>query len=625
MENRIEELIALLTGILCLLSFIGWGAIAGEILAYKRKSKIDNYVHPVLGMSVVLIIGGYLNVFQLVNRVMILLVLSIGLVGLVVTKFLKINKTPLQAKVATKNFEYVIATLAALGSMYIYVISILNKQFNGHDDFEGYFSFANKFAQIGTLGSDPFSARRLVSSLGGQSFLDSITLTLNSSEFLHATDSGLGLLLLISTTFSYYRMKKWKISSVSILVFAIASINPMAVNITAVYTLSAIVFVLITLILDYNDNIRNDHLVVFFALASAGLALKNSASIFIILLSIFYVAIVNFSIRRIRELGKNLVQGSFVFFLCLFPWCFTLYLSNGTFQYPLLGKGFHGSSYGDFNYSVNIFTSEFLNSLVESIVLSPLQTPILTILLITILFTYVSKSSFTSKLSIFILFGIIIINYVAISIGTANYGAFRYNFPFLFAFTLAILQFTSLSKPMKLFGVLSISFMISAIQIVYQTGGLNNGFFVKVDPKPISNLDFYPNQSQITNIQEVIPAKRRVLLRTGYNFLFDFKRNELLIADFPGESSPPPGIPLFSTSVALRKYLVESKVTYLIFQYSGLFDKETYSDRLDSGGNPWLRVEAQNAFAFKDRVLQLASSENVLYKDSKFIVIELKK
>jgi hypothetical protein len=382
---------------------------------------------------------------------------------------------------------------------------------------------------------------------------------------------------------------------------------------------------LITLVLDYIDTTRSDNLVVFYALSSAGLTLKNSASIVIILLSIFYMTIVNLSIRRTRALEKILAQGASVFLLCLFPWCFTLYLSNGTFLYPLLGTGFHGSSYGSFNYSFNIFTSKFLTSFIDSITMSTLETPILTLLLITILFTYRSKSSFKSKLLIFISFGIITINYVATSIGTANYGSFRYNFPFLFAFTLAILQFTSLSNPLKLFGVLNISFIISAVQILNQTGGLINDFFVKVDPRPVSSLDFYPNQSQISKIQKVIPANTRVLLRTGHNFLFDFKRNDLLITDYPGESSPPPGIPLFSTSDALRSYLVDSRITYLIFQYSGLFDREIYSDRLDLEGNPWLRVEAQNAFAFKDRVLQLVSSEKVLYQDSKFIVIELKK
>lgn len=103
----------------------------------------------------------------------------------------------------------------------------------------------------------------------------------------------------------------------------------------------------------------------------------------------------------------------------------------------------------------------------------------------------------------------------------------------------------------------------------------------------------------------------------------DIKCDDLLITDYPGESSPPPGIPLFSTPKDLKDYLVNSDVDYIIFQYHGLFDKTSFGYRLDASSNPWLRIEAENAFAFQDKILKLAETNVVLYRDDTYIVINL--
>ena len=147
--------------------------------------------------------------------------------------------------------------------------------------------------------------------------------------------------------------------------------------------------------------------------------------------------------------------------------------------------------------------------------------------------------------------------------------------------------------------------------------------FQKIDPRPIFTSISYPDSMVITNIQNTIPVNKKLLLRTGFNFLFDFNRNKILIADYPGMSSPPPGIPLFTTSDKLKSYLLDLQISYVILQYSGLFDKEQFSDRLEANYNSWLRTEAQNAFAFQDKILELSRSNKILYRDSNFIVLEL--
>jgi hypothetical protein len=126
----------------------------------------------------------------------------------------------------------------------------LNQNYNSSDDFEGYFTFAEKFKQISTLGIDSYSERRLVSSLGGQSFLDGTILRFLPPNYLHVMDHGVGFLSLVITAFWYLRSqtKSLRLTLMALIVICISSL--MHANITATYTLALLTFALVTLTLD---------------------------------------------------------------------------------------------------------------------------------------------------------------------------------------------------------------------------------------------------------------------------------------------------------------------------------------------------------------------------------------
>ena len=617
-----DELIALFSGIIFLITFIGWGKILCKFLMFKKNYENDQYLYPVLGMSLVVIIGGYLNLLQLINKFTVLVILLIGLIGSLSTESLK-NEKSLFIRIKNRSIlDALVLIFSSLGIVYIYIISTLNRNYNGHDDFEGYFSFASKLLQTGSLGHDPFSERRMVTSLGGQSFLDSLNLTLNSFEFLHLTDSGVGLLVLLSSVFKYYKSKNWKISKIAFIGLIISFLNPMMVNITAIYTIAATCFVLITLVLDFKRRSAADKVVLFLIVASAGITLKNTSLPIFFLLLVTYIGIVNWPMINFRKTLRNLSLGILIVILCVGPWSISLYLSNGSPLYPFLGSGFHESSYRDTSYLENILNWEFLRVFGRSIVGSLLTSPLLIILIITVFGIYTTQVDSYKKRVILFLGSILFINYCAIAIGTVGYHLYRYNFPYLLAFTLAILPYSSIANYIKLISVFSLSLSISLFSsVIYNAKVLT--IFQKIDPRPIFASVSYPNSLVITSIQNTIPVNKKLLLRTGFNFLFDFNRNKILIADYPGMSSPPPGIPLFTTSDKLKSYLLDLQIPYVILQYSGLFDKEQYSDRLEANYNSWLRTEAQNAFAFQDKILELSRSNKILYRDSNFIVLEL--
>src|SRR5262249_32512327 len=72
---------------------------------------------------------------------------------------------------------------------------VLAFNFNRHDDFHAYIVFPRKMIQTGELGRDPFSVRRMVASLGGQSFLHALVLAGLQEQNLHLMEPGIGLLL----------------------------------------------------------------------------------------------------------------------------------------------------------------------------------------------------------------------------------------------------------------------------------------------------------------------------------------------------------------------------------------------------------------------------------------------
>lgn len=78
-------------------------------------------------------------------------------------------------------------------------------RFSPVDDFPAYFVFPEKMLQAGSMGPDPFCARRLESSLGGQSFLDTFVLSMLSAQNLQIVDSGVGLLLIIGLLWGNFK------------------------------------------------------------------------------------------------------------------------------------------------------------------------------------------------------------------------------------------------------------------------------------------------------------------------------------------------------------------------------------------------------------------------------------
>ena len=104
---------------------------------------------------------------------------------------------------------------------------------NPHDDFHAYFVFPNKMIQSGSIGPDPYSERRMTSSLGGQYFLDAFVLAALSEENLHLIDPGLGIVLSAGLLLGYGKRRRAPEIGTITAVLLLLIIPPTTSNVTS--------------------------------------------------------------------------------------------------------------------------------------------------------------------------------------------------------------------------------------------------------------------------------------------------------------------------------------------------------------------------------------------------------
>jgi hypothetical protein len=571
----------------------------------------------------VLILGGYLNLFHRAGRISSILIFSFGILLVIWQAF---NKD------RTKNFAYWVGhgyrissfqAAASLVVIYFYALGVLNRSFNVHDDFEGYFVFATKLEQLGTLGEEVFSERRLVSSVGGQSFIDSLFLTFIQPEFLHAPDQGLGFLTLIVSVSLFLKSKGWNVKQISSVAILICCINPMTVNITSTYFLTSLCFLLLVFVADKNVRFGFRYQITVALLSTAGMTLKNSATPFIVGVLVLY-SILTIKNRKIDSVATPTPLPLYLFTATFwFPWGMELYRSFGTFQYPLLGKGNHGSIYGTFTQNSEKFDFGFIKSLLAPIIYAPTSSILLTCVVLLLIWNRLSSSmsNMDRRILLYVL-GILFLFYVSFTIATDGYSVYRYIFPTLFALFLYLLQFLHRVRVRSLGVIVGLSLMLSISQLTLMNSGYSS-ITSRIALVGLNESNVPNRKSEAEAIQKLLPRDTKVLLRTSFNFLFDFKRNDFQIADYPGAASPPPGLPNFGTKLAMESYLRSQEVEFVIFQYKGLFEKENFIDRLSVDYNRWLKAEAMNAFAFHDRMMELSQVRTVLYDDGEIFVLKL--
>jgi hypothetical protein len=126
-------------------------------------------------------------------------------------------------------------------------------------------------------------------------------------------------------------------------------------------------------------------------------------------------------------------------------------------------------------------------------------------------------------------------------------------------------------------------------------------------------------------MQDAVPDGATLLARLRYPFVLDFTRHTILIANYPGGSSPPPGMPSFQGGEILARYLCEQSVRYVAYSYrkEANFSRETFEHRLAPEALPWNRAQAAHALDFQDNLVELGGSRRRIFDNGDVFVLDL--
>ena len=621
-----------------LLACVGWGWLVSTV---SSKNNYRLGMLGVFGISFSMIIGGFFNLYKLISPFSVIIYLCIGSLFFLLFLWRRRNNIIDQVKQGIRILQLdKVFTSLVLYATFFLIIRISFYDFHPIDDNGGYLAFPFKMIQTGELGGDPFSERRIVSSLGGQYFLDTFVLAVLDYKYIHIIDNVVSFvfyLLLLYELLSSIKLNKY----IKILFFVVSLfIASPTYNITSVVTSSVLFLGLLILI--FQSKKDKKEMFIFVPIVVSALILSKSNIIVptVFLASYYYLTAFKNSAfflhsTKIKDVIHgaitNLVTPLLLIIGLVTPWMISMYHSSGTFLYPILGKGYHGISYGNFlshYFSFDFYS--FIRLFFELYTSLSLLIP-LVILVIVVLFFKIRQK----ELLLFFLSSAIL-GVIALIYATGGYSLYYYIFSFVLPVVMCCL--IMINKDVDSGDQMKIS-IVTIVILFFMLGfyinkgldvfkdiksgisfenGLTFGFF---NSNPVSSLEI----EKYHNLQATIPRNEIILARLDKNFLLNFTRNKVYIADAPGAASLPTGMPMFKGENALSEYLLSKNIKYIACSCGegGTYSKESVSGMLKVHVNPWLKTEAMNLIDFQENFIKLAKHKKVLYDDGINIVIDL--
>ena len=626
-------------GLLVFLAFIGWGSLLG--LVTGNRGLFDWGHRAALGMALLVVLGGVLNLLHVISPGLCIAIVVAG----AVTAANEIRlKVPLIASLSARIIEIfrkdlytsliclaLLIAIALVGSFRFMGHGWETWSYNGHDDLHAYLVFPQKMLQTGTIGDDPFSQRRVETGLGGQSFLHALILAGSGNESLDTLDPGIALLILAGIFIGIGRRFKIPPAPIFLLILAAYCAPYPKVNTTSLVTCVALMVCFLELGLQGilpNPKLKQPLLIT--SLLIAGLcSLKNSfvpTVILFVLISALGTSILQPKIRR-RMLHDTLllILLSSAFLL---PWMISLYQSSGTLYFPILGKGFHGSRYGNLIFNpYHWWDVEYLSVTLKGVFAQFWAIGLVFIIVVS------TKAGTITRQNAPALLGLLIASLAqATVLDFSTIGEHRYSFPSGYAAFL-ILMLWALSvkararvNPFSVTTTVAFCIFFAGPVIRFQELANYKGVLLGNISDAISGRRLHTpaETAQYQHLLDSVPEGAIVLTRLDRPYLLNFHRNTIWLADYPGGASLPPGLPYRKGPQALADYLLSAGIRYIAYSYANSANfGDDFKSRLEPGQSPWFRSSAELTYDFQDNLVLLGRSRLRLYDDGKNFVLDL--
>lgn len=635
-------LTAFLWGVFVLLAMFGWGWLVLRICSFNKK--IDLGWQGSLGLAFSVIAGGVFNYFQLVSKTQAIIFILLGcLIGIAAAFVnLKLIKEYFSAFWASARINKAVVPLLAVILFIVLIrfsLATAFFNFNGIDDYHAYAVYPVKMIQTGSIGQDPFSERQMLSSLGGQYFLHTFILAVGQLKNVHLIDNGAGFIIFLLVLYGLARSRRLSAAQSLLVVFLGSLIPSPSTNITSFFTSAAIFLACCRFILEaeFLWPKKYGRLMVLALLSASACALKSNIILPVVFIFWAYFISQYKSRKKLYLTARDLMLTTLLVFIFLLPWMLSMLQSSGTPLYPFFGKGNGaftslalGSHFLEFNvYSLYRLTSELIVGLGMFLPFAFLG------------WVWFKAQPGKSRNVALTVWWAAFLGAASLIYGENGYALYYYSFSFLVPSALLLLVLNwergdarvSPGFLVSASGVgLAIWAVLCGVYIQQNIGIFQNAkAAVNIERGSLKlgllNSELVPERelAQYENLQNSVPAGQIILARLDRNFLFDFKRNQIYLADSPGIVSPSPGMPYGKGSEALAGYLLEQKVRYVAYSYGNEanFGRANAGTMLRPHVSPLLRAETLASFDFQDNLTELGKTRKRIYDDGKNFVLDL--
>jgi hypothetical protein len=624
-----------------LLSFAGWGRASARLL---RIRSVPACVACAAGIATLIFIAGLLNLAGLITRALLFGLVAVGIASYLLFRRSQPEASPWRSIWRQSSTASRVLFLVAFLLLAFRVAGTVRlAAFDVSDDSAAYLALPQKMLETHRLAPDPFSERRITSTLGGGYFLQDLVLAATSLAHVGMADRTLGAILLAGILPELGTLFELSAFQIALLEFLVFLVPQETFNLTYIVLPVPLLLSMVWLLAmasrtkEPQNQPSKFRVPVGYAIlagmvGAAAITLKSTYLPFVGALSL--VPLILFFLRRKPRVAVQACIATICgILLVLLAWMLAMKWTSGTYLFPILGRGLDYTR-------LNLFPADPRFASHRSFVKVFIQGAGL-VLLAGILF-------FTRRKLPFAAFSILTILSSAAAITALNYASsadsiWRYNFPQFFtavivfyASAAAIAAHTGSSlKPRVTFcmGILAVTAMIFFYDIPGNTIEPLRVFtaqMTNVEPIIASlsarQLSSARLRDQYRNVEAAIPTNGISLENVAYSFLLDYSKRKIFIMDWPGAAAPLPGWPFGKNTDELAQYLKANSIRYIIFD-------DSYAQQSGAGicqdliGNyrfsQWLKQQLWMNLLAVTQLQQLQSRFHLIYDDGSIAVIDL--
>ena len=611
-------LIHLIFALFLYLCFIGWGLLFKDIFLREDMGRPPSLCG-VIGISVVIVIGGLLNIFQLIGTSSFIAIYSIGILYTVIKMWQGMRGKLLEISYPDGRTIFLIISIIVI-SLPITIPGLYCISFNPADDLQGYFIPPTRMIQLGTFYPDPFNFRSNYSVSGSASFLQAGVIKFLGYSAISMIDKVVGVFMLIEALCLFLNRTPVGFfpAIVLLIFFFIQSTFILNANITSVYLAFAMLLALYCLLeRNKSKSCAVPPILIGFILGAVS-SLKNSFIPFAYSLFFLFWAVHIIKTGKIERIAvKKIAIAFFISVGIVSVWYFPRLLSGSYVNIEqqtwktIIGYTFFyfkNTRYLTFVLGLQLFLFSFCLFLKLK-----RKEPLFHLLIL-----------YVASLSACVIF-------IFATQGYSTYLRHMYQYILFSSFIFAAELFRSLdSVAWKQLFLVMVVFVGFGIDLKLQGDG--QYFFRSYITKfvsSVSNLSFrriapFPSSREIEELRGLQEKARKgtgILVWTEKPYMLDFSRNKLYVVDIPCSTGPSPDIPCDGDGRRLSEYLLYNGITHIMFSRQ---DKAYAMRSLDNKLNPvWVKQLFRNQLTFGESLESIMKASTKVVSEGNIFLAEI--